>query len=70
MQWGTGITFVPCSQVKQHAKAGRFDEVEAELRALDPAFATNHPKATPLPRRSRGNASLGQSFRTVCCKAR
>lgn len=50
MYWGTGITFVLRSQVKQHAKAGRFDEVEAELRALDPSFATNHPKVTSLPR--------------------
>lgn len=36
--------FAAALKVKQAAQAGRFDEVEAELRQLDDNFTDNHPK--------------------------
>mmetsp|Transcript_4938 Transcript_4938/g.14219 ORF Transcript_4938/g.14219 Transcript_4938/m.14219 type:complete len:650 (-) Transcript_4938:561-2510(-) len=38
------VKYAAALKVKQHAKANRFDLVEAELQRLDPNFIDNHPK--------------------------
>ncbi len=40
--------FAAALKVKQAAAAGRFDDVEAELRRLDAHFTENHPKVTGI----------------------
>ena len=52
--------------MKHHARAGRFAEVEAELRRLDLAFTDKHPRARRPTLVHSSEADMSSGRRRFC----